>query len=263
MNPELSVIGQAALGTGFTFLMTVLGAGIVFLFREKVMNKIQSICMGFAGGVMMAALVWSLLIPAMEAANEQDQVAWMVATLGFFAGGLLIYSLDIFLSKVQFRTKSASSFVGKETLLFVLAVTLHNIPEGMAVGIAFAMAGVEGGSEVLASAVALAVGIGIQNLPEGAAIALPLKKEGVSGMKAFLIGGLSGIVEPIFGILTVLAAGRLTSFMPLLLSLAAGAMFYVVVDELVPEAAKSSKKGGTWGLFLGFVLMMILDVALS
>ncbi len=161
MNPELSAIGQAALGTGFTFLMTVFGAGIVFFFKERVMNKIQSICMGFAGGVMMAALVWSLLIPAIESANQQDQVAWMVATLGFFAGGLLIYCLDVFLSKVSFGQQTVNGLVGKETLLFILAVTLHNIPEGMAVGIAFAMAGMEGGSEMTASAVALAIGIGV------------------------------------------------------------------------------------------------------
>ncbi len=263
MNIELPVLCGAALGTGFTFFMTVLGSGIIFCFKGKMLEKVQSICMGFAGGVMMAALVWSLLIPAVEEAKQQGQVPWMVTTLGFFAGGLLIYGLDLLLTKARYEQSEGESPLKKETLLFVLAVTLHNIPEGMAVGMAFAMAGMDGGHILYAQAIALAVGIGIQNLPEGAAIAFPLKKEGFSSGKAFLIGSLSGIVEPIFGVLTVLAASRLRNFMPVLLSLAAGAMFYVVVEELIPEAAKSSQKKGTCGLFIGFVIMMILDVTLS
>ncbi len=269
MSVNMTVLGGATIGTLFTFFMTVLGAGVVFLFKEKCMEKIENVFLGFAGGVMMAALVWSLLIPAMEEAVLQNQVAWLVCVIGFFAGGLLLYGLDCLLTKLQARSSMSREKnenkvrFGKDTLLFVLAVTLHNVPEGMAVGMAFAMAGMEGNLQTVASAIALAIGIGIQNLPEGAAIALPLRREGVSKSKAFMVGGLTGVVEPIFGIFTVLVAGKLVAFMPLLLSVAAGAMFYVVVEELIPKTANYKSKSGTWGLFIGFAFMMILDVALS
>lgn len=269
MGIDITLLSGATMGTLFTFFMTVVGAGVVFLFREKWLEKIENVLLGFAGGVMLAALVWSLLIPAMAEANMQNQIAWLVCVLGFFAGGLLIWALDCLLGRFQIGNTLCASKqqnnigFGKDTLLFVLAVTLHNVPEGMAVGMAFAMAGIEGSPQTIASAIAMAVGIGIQNLPEGAAIALPLRREGFSKTKAFLVGGLTGVVEPIFGILTVLVAGWLFSFMPLLLSLAAGAMFYVVVEELIPKTTNDKSKRGTWGLFIGFALMMVLDVTLS
>lgn len=254
-------------GTGFTFLMTTLGAAMVFLFRKTMNDNIQKIFLGFAAGVMIAASVWSLLIPAIEEAEANGQVGWIAAAGGFVIGIIFLYGLDQLIPHFHpsaNKTEGISSSM-KRTSLLVLAVTLHNIPEGMAVGLSFALAAQHGGnSAAYASALALALGIGIQNFPEGAAISLPLRQEGISVGRSFFYGSMSGIVEPIFGILTVLIAAFISPYMPWLLSFAAGAMMYVVVEELIPEAHLGEHSNiGTMGVMSGFLIMMILDVALG
>ena len=257
----------ASAGTGFTFLMTTLGAMVVFFFHREVNSNIQRIFLGFAAGVMIAASVWSLLIPAIESAQSQGTTGWIPAAGGFVLGALFLLILDSILPHLHIgcnQTEGVCSHMKRSTLL-VFAVTLHNIPEGMAVGLTFAYAAQHGGDPaILASAMALALGMGIQNFPEGAAVSLPLRQEGMGTGKAFLYGSLSGIVEPVFGILTVLVAGSITPLMPWLLSFAAGAMIYVVVEELIPEAHLGEHShSGTMGVLAGFLVMMILDVALG
>lgn len=262
----------AAGGTGFTFLMTTLGASVVFFFRKDVNASVQKIFLGFAAGVMIAASVWSLLIPAIEEAEANGMIGWVPAAGGFVLGVLFLILLDTFLPHLHpdmnghnnNETEGISS-TWKRTTLLVMAVTLHNIPEGMAVGLAFALAAQHGNDPALYSAaMALALGIGIQNFPEGAAISLPLRQEGLSTGKAFFRGSMSGIVEPIFGILTVIVAGSIEPLMPWLLSFAAGAMMFVVVEELIPEAHLGEhSNAGTLGVMSGFLIMMILDVALG
>lgn len=256
----------AAGGTGFTFLMTSLGAAMVFLFRKEIGENSQRIFLGFAAGVMIAASVWSLLIPAIEEAEAAGLIGWIPAAGGFLLGVLFLMSLDFVLPHLHpggGEPEGVKSQL-KRTTLLVFAVTLHNIPEGMAVGLSFALAAQQGDPGLYAGAMALALGMGIQNFPEGAAIALPLRREGMSRTKAFLCGAASGLVEPIFGILTVLIAGTITPLMPWLLSFAAGAMIYVVVEELIPEAHLGEHSNiGTLGVMGGFLVMMILDVALG
>lgn len=263
----MSALLWAACGTGFTFLMTTLGAAIVFLFKGKMNDIVQKVFLGFAAGVMIAASVWSLLIPAIEQTEASGGIGWIPAAGGFILGGVFLYLLDIFLPHLHESSneKEGISSSAKRSTLLISAVTLHNIPEGMAVGLSFALAAQTGGSgAAYGAAFALALGIGIQNFPEGAAIALPLRQEGMSRWKAFLWGSMSGIVEPIFGILTVLVAKNIEPIMPWLLSFAAGAMIYVVAEELIPEAnfGKHSNSG-TIGVMAGFAIMMILDVALG
>lgn len=256
----------AALGTGFTFLMTVLGAATVFCFRKEVKAGLQSIFLGFAAGIMIAASVWSLLIPAMEQAEELHMIPWVPAAGGFILGGLFLFALDHALPHLHPGSEESEGPKSrlKRTTLLVFAVTLHNIPEGMAVGLSFALSLQAGASFTLAGAIALALGIGLQNFPEGAAISLPLKKEGCSNSRAFIYGALSGIVEPIAGIATVAIVGTATLIMPWLLSFAAGAMVYVVVEELIPEAHLDEHSHlGTGGVMLGFLVMMVMDVALG
>ena len=257
----------AAAGTGFTFSMTTLGAAMVYFMKRQSSALLQQIFLGFASGVMIAASVWSLLIPAIDEAEQNGQVGWIPAAGGFLLGLALMFALDRFMLHLHSSAEQAeglpSSF--RRTTLLVLAVTLHNIPEGMAVGLSFARAAQHTGSTGLfAAAGALALGIGIQNFPEGAAVALPLHQEGLSRTRSFVYGTLSGIVEPVFGILVVLCATALTRFMPWLLSAAAGAMLYVVVEELIPEAHLGEHSHpGTLGVMAGFLLMMVLDVALG
>ena len=242
----------AAAGTGFTFLMTALGAAMVFFLRRRSGDTMQRIFLGFAAGVMIAASVWSLLIPAIEEAEAAGGIGWVPAAGGFVLGILLMLALDGLLPHLHNGAAQAeglpSSF--RRSTLLVLAVTLHNIPEGMAVGLTFARAAQHSGDAgLIAAAGALALGIGIQNFPEGAAVALPLRQEGLSRRRAFAYGALSGIVEP---------------FMPWLLSAAAGAMLYVVVEELIPEAHLGEHShSGTLGVMAGFLVMMVLDVALG
>lgn len=255
----------AAIGTGFTFFMTTLGAATIFLFKKDMKESIQSGFLGFAAGVMIAASVWSLLIPAMEQAKDLNMLEWLPAAGGFIAGGLFLFALDRLLPHLHPGSMEPEGMQSslKRTTMLVLAVTLHNIPEGMAVGLAFALS-TQNSAVSLASAIALAIGIGLQNFPEGAAISLPLKKEGCSKGKAFLYGSLSGIVEPIAGILVVAIVGTATVVMPWLLSFAAGAMVYVVVEELIPEAhLNTHSHAGTAGFMVGFLIMMVMDVALG
>lgn len=258
----------AALGTGFTFLMTALGAAVVFFFKGTMHENVQRVFLGFAAGVMIAASVWSLLIPAITRAEEQNiAVEWIPAAVGFVLGGLFLLVLDKLMPHLHIGTEKPEGRPSsmKRVTLLVAAVTLHNIPEGMATGLAFAMAAQNPDEKGLyAAAFALAVGIGIQNFPEGAAISLPLRKEGVSRSKAFLWGAGSGLVEPVFGVATTLAASWIEPFMPWLLAFAAGAMVFVVVEELIPEAKfKTDSNVGTLGFMGGFLIMMILDVALG
>ena len=250
----LRSLGWAALGTGFTFLMTTLGAATVFFFSGEPRPKFQKAMLGFAAGVMTAASVWSLLLPAIDPARAEGKLpGWLPAAAGMLLGVVFLAALDSLLPRLR-RTPRED---WRQNTLLMTAITLHNVPEGMAVGLAFALAA-EG--EGLAGAAALAMGIGIQNFPEGAAISLPLRQEGFSRRRAFLGGTLSGSVEPVFGVLVVLAAGAVHPLMPWLLSFAAGAMLYVVVEELVPQAHSRS---GTCGFVGGFLVMMVLDVALG
>lgn len=257
----------AMAGTGFTFFMTILGASVVFFFAKDISIYMQRIFLGFAAGVMVAAAVWSLLLPAIEQAEHAGQIGWIPAAGGFFTGSIFLLLVDRLLPRVYKKESEKgeqySSF--HRTVLLVLAVILHNIPEGMAVGLAFAVA-VQGGTDgsALAEAYALALGIGIQNFPEGAAVSLPLRREGMNRLKAFLVGSASGLVEFVFGVSIAAIAGKVTAFMPWLLSFASGCMIYVVVKELIPEAQQDEKKiSGTLGILLGFLIMMILDVALG
>lgn len=256
----------ALMGTGFTFFMTSLGAALVFFFRGEMKDSIQRVFLGFAAGVMIAASVWSLLIPAIEQAEVSGIVGWIPAAGGFALGGIFLFVLDKFLPHLHLNSdkpEGVSSSLQRTTML-IFAVTLHNIPEGMAVGLSFALAAQGKEEGALAVAIALALGIGIQNFPEGAAISLPLRKEGISNKRAFVYGSLSGIVEPIAGVLVVFIVGAATAAMPWLLSFAAGAMIYVVVEELIPEAnIGEHSNAGTLGAMVGFMVMMILDVALG
>ena len=251
----MRTVALAALGTGFTFLMTTLGAAMVFFFAGEPRPRFQRAMLGFAAGVMTAASVWSLLLPAIDQASKGPFPGWLPAACGMLLGVAFLAALDALLPRLR-RDREGSDAWRQNTLLMT-AITLHNVPEGMAVGLAFALAA-EG--EGLAGAAALAMGIGIQNFPEGAAISLPLRQEGFSRRRAFWGGTLSGSVEPVFGVLVVLAAGAVHPLMPWLLSFAAGAMLYVVVEELVPQAHSRS---GTCGFVGGFLVMMVLDVALG
>ncbi len=253
-------------GVGFIFFMTCLGAATVFLFRNTVSEKFKQVFLGFAAGIMTAASVWSLLIPAIEAAEKSGMIGWIPAACGFILGVLFLLGLDNIIPHLHPFADSPEgpSTKSKRTTLLISAVTLHNIPEGMAVGLSFALAAQSGEPAMLASAAALAIGIGIQNFPEGAAISLPLRQEGASAKKAFGLACLSGAVEPFFGILTILLAVWIAPVMPWLLSFAAGAMLYVVVEELIPEASMDEHSNiGTLGVMAGFLLMMVLDTTLG
>lgn len=258
----------AALGCGFTWLMTTAGSAVVFFFRSE-RRLMHHITLGFAAGVMVAASVWSLLNPAIEQAEDMGLHGWIPAASGFLVGVGFLLALDTLLPHLHAGSDEPEGIrsTWKRTTLLVSAVTLHNIPEGMSVGLLFAMAAQSAGAAgeaYLGMAVALAVGIGLQNFPEGAAISLPLAREGMSRGKAFVMGSLSGMVEPLFGVLVVLVSGWISPFMPWLLSFAAGAMIYVVVEELIPEAHLGEHSNvGTLGFIVGFVVMMILDVALG
>ena len=253
-------------GFGFIFFMTCLGAATVFFFRKSSTGKFQQIFLGLAAGVMVAAAIWSLLIPAIDEAKAQGLIGWIPAACGFVLGVLFLLGLDNLIPHLHpfSNDPEGPASSAKRTTLLVSAVTLHNIPEGMAVGLSLALAVQYNDPVMYTSALALALGIGIQNFPEGAAVTLPLVQEGMSRRKAFGIGCLSGIVEPLFGFLTMLIAGLIAPVMPWLLSFAAGAMIYVVVEELIPEAQMNEHShAGTLGFMAGFLIMMVLDVALG
>ncbi|MBQ7288999.1 MAG: ZIP family metal transporter [Clostridia bacterium] len=263
----MQAILWAAAGTGFTFFMTALGAAMVFFLPKSATAAFQRIFLGFAAGVMIAASVWSLLIPAIEEAEQAGGIGWIPAAGGLLLGILFLMGLDYLLPHLHIGADSPEGIPTgwKRSTLMITAVTLHNIPEGMAVGLSFALAAQHSSSPgAFTAAIALAVGMGIQNFPEGAAVSLPLKQEGMSKARAFLYGSFSGAVEFIFGVLVVLIAGSIQPLMPWMLSFAAGAMLYVVVEELIPEAHLGEHSNiGTLGVMFGFMVMMILDVALG
>lgn len=257
---------QIFLGLVIPFIGTTLGAAMVFLMKKEMNKKVEKILLGFASGVMIAASVWSLLIPSIEMAETQRKVAWIPAAIGFLLGIVFLLVLDSVVPHMHLESEKPEGMKAKlkKTTMMVFAVTLHNIPEGMAVGVTFAGALAQNAGITIAGAFALAVGIAIQNFPEGAIISMPLKSEGVSKSKAFLYGTLSGIVEPIGAIITILLTNAVVPILPYLLSFAAGAMIYVVVEELIPESQAGEHSNiGTIGVAIGFTIMMILDVALG
>jgi ZIP family zinc transporter len=257
---SLHPVLQGLLATLFTYLITALGAAVVFFFKS--MNrKALDFMMGFAAGVMIAASFWSLLAPAIELSAALGGVAWLTAATGFMLGGSFVIGSDVLLSKASLIQSKGSAL--KRSILLTSAVTLHNIPEGLAVGVAFGSAatGVEGAS--VAAAMMLALGIGLQNFPEGVCVAMPLRRDGCSRLKSFFIGQASGLVEPIAGVVGVLFALAVRSALPLALSFSAGAMIAVVCSELVPESFKDNKTLAAFGVLFGFAIMMALDVALG
>lgn len=234
--------------------------------KNKMNQKIEKMLLGFASGVMIAASVWSLLIPSIDMAKSQNVIEWMPATVGFLLGIVFLLILDTIIPHLHLNTDQPEGIKAKikKTTMMILAVTLHNIPEGMAVGVVFAGAIAQNSGITVAGAIALAVGIAIQNFPEGAIISMPLKSEGMPKAKAFLYGTLSGIVEPIGAVLTIALTNLVVPILPYFLSFAAGAMIYVVVEELIPESQSGKHSNiGTIGVAIGFVIMMILDVALG
>lgn len=258
---------QALLATLFTWGVTALGAGAVFSFRT-INRKLLDTMLGFAAGVMVAASFWSLLAPAIEMAEANGTPAWLPAVTGFLLGGFLLWGLDRLLPHlhIEYPMERAEGIKTdwQRSLLLVLAITIHNIPEGLAVGVAFGAAAVGLPSASLAGAVALALGIGIQNFPEGAAVSIPLRREGMSPFRSFWYGQLSGMVEPIAGVLGALAVILVQPLLPYALAFAAGAMMFVVVEELIPESQLDKNTDlATIGALLGFAVMMLLDVALG
>jgi len=258
---------QALIATLFTWFVTALGAALVFFFKT-INRKVLDGMLGFAAGVMIAASFWSLLAPAIEMAEESSLPAWIPATAGFLMGGLFLYIADKIIPHLHlgFPMEEAEGLKTSwhRSILLVLAITLHNIPEGLAVGVAFGALASDLPSATMAGAVALAIGIGIQNFPEGAAVSVPLRREGFSRLKSFWYGQASGIVEPIAGVLGAVSVILIKPILPYALSFAAGAMIYVVVEELIPEAQLEKNTDiATIGAMLGFAVMMTLDVALG
>ncbi len=256
---------ETVLGILIPFLGTSLGAGMVFILKQSISDNLQKFLTGFAAGVMVAASFWSLLEPALESSAGMGTLSFIPAAVGFLTGVAFLLLLDEVTPHMHFNNEEEGPRTGmKRTTKLILAVTLHNIPEGMAVGVVYAgfLSGQTGISA--AGALALALGIAIQNFPEGAIVSMPLRAEGMPKSETFLYGVLSGIVEPVAALITILAAGAVTPVMPYFLAFAAGAMMYVVVEELIPEMSEGTHTNiGTIAFSLGFVLMMILDVALG
>ena len=254
------------IGLLIPFAGTTLGAAMVFLMKNQINRKVEKLLSGFAAGVMIAASIWSLLIPSMDMAKEQGDIEWLPAAIGFAFGIIFLLILDKIIPHLHLRKEKPEGIKAKlkNSTMMVLAVTLHNIPEGMAVGVVIAGMLAQETGITLAAALALSIGIAIQNFPEGAIISMPLKSEGMSKTKAFVYGALSGIVEPIGSIITILLTSTVLPILPYILSFAAGAMIYVVVEELIPESQEGKHSNiGTIGVALGFIVMMILDVALG
>ena len=253
---NLNYVYQALIATLFTYLMTALGSSIVFFFK-KISKNVMDAMLGFAAGVMTAASYFSLLAPAIDSSIELDLIPWLVIFIGFFSGGLLLFVADKIFNKILTKKN-------KRVLMLVSSITVHNIPEGLAIGIAFGSIfyGINGATII--SAIMLAIGIGLQNFPEGSAVSIPLLREGMSRKKAFTFGQLSAIVEPIFGVIGAILVLKVQILLPFFLAFAAGAMIYVVVSELIPESQSNEKKE-LMAIFtiIGFSLMMILDVALG
>lgn len=261
---SLNPIIQATIATLFTWSITAVGASLVYFFK-KINKNLMDGMLGFAGGVMIAASFFSLIAPAIDMSRNLNLIPWLIAFLGFFSGGLLLFIGDkIYDVYEKKHPQKEIKFSVKRCFMLVSSITLHNIPEGMAVGVAFGSVvyGLDGAT--LAAAWTLALGIGLQNFPEGTAVSMPLRREGLSRNKSFFIGQLSGIVEPIAGIIGAILVIKVQILLPFLLSFAAGAMIYVVVEELIPES-QTNKKKDLMALFtlIGFSVMMILDIALG
>ncbi|MEN8200508.1 MAG: ZIP family metal transporter [Thermodesulfobacteriota bacterium] len=262
-----SPVQQALLATGFTWFVTALGAGLVFFFKT-INRKVMDGMLGGAAGVMIAASYWSLLAPAIAMVEERGGIVWLPPLIGFLSGGAFLWIVDKILPHLHpgFPTSEAEGIKTswQRSVLLVSAITLHNIPEGLAVGVAFGAAAAGHPAATMGMAVALAIGIGIQNFPEGAAVSVPLRREGMSRTKSFLHGQLSGAVEPIAGVIGAAAVIAMQPLLPYALSFAAGAMIYVVAEELIPESqAEKHSDVATIGLMIGFAVMMTLDVALG
>ena len=264
---DLNPVLQALIATTFTWLVTAAGAGVVFIARN-INKKLLDGMLGFAGGVMIAASYWSLLEPAIDMSRQMGISSWLAASVGFLSGAIFLRIIDAILPHLHlgFSIQEAEGIKTswRRTTLLILAITLHNIPEGLAVGVAFGAVSAGLPSATFAGATALAIGIGLQNFPEGVAVSMPLRREGLSRLKSFWYGQLSGIVEPIAGIIGAWAVLIARPILPYALSFAAGAMIFVVVEELIPE----SQRGGnadiaTMGTITGFLTMMILDVGLG
>lgn len=257
----MNVILQAFLAATFTFLITSLGSALVFCFK-KVNKNISDIILGISAGIMLAASYFSLLNPAIESAKTLSNCAALVVAFGFFLGGLLLFTTDKIFSKIMKKKKKKEN--SKKIFLLFSSITIHNIPEGLSIGVAFGSVfyGLPGATTL--AALGLALGIGLQNFPEGCAVSLPLRQAGMSRMKAFLIGALSGLVEPIAAVIGAILVLKVQFVMPILLSFAAGAMIYVIVEELIPESQQNSNQDiVTLYTLVGFIIMMILDVALG
>lgn len=257
---HLDPIYQGLWATLFTYGVTALGASLVF-FVQSVNQKIMDIMMGFAAGVMIAASYWSLLNPAIELSEQLGRNPVLPAASGFICGGIFIILSDVLLAGKKCYSEKGEGWI--RCILLTTAVTMHNIPEGLAVGVAFGSVAIEGVGTSLIGAVMLAVGIGIQNFPEGTCVAMPLRREGMTRWKSFLIGQFSGMVEPVAGVLGVIFALRVQQILPFVLSFSAGAMLSVVCSELIPESFKDNKNFATIGVMTGFVVMMVLDVLLG
>ncbi len=264
---ENSPVLNAFLASTFTWFMTALGASFVF-FLKKTNEKIMETMLGFAGGVMLAASYWSLLSPALELSKKGTLPSWAPPSIGFIAGAIFLRLLDAFVPHLHIledenKKEGIKSFFKVNTLL-LLAVTLHNIPEGLAVGVAFGALFENSTLATLSGAISLAIGIGIQNIPEGAVISMPLRASGFSKFKSFFYGQLSGFVEPLSAIVGIVFIKTFTKILPYAMGFAAGAMIYVVVEEVIPESQKNENTDlATMSLITGFLLMMILDVALG
>ncbi len=267
---DLHPVMQALMATLFTWGVTALGAAMVFFFKT-INKKVLNGMLGFAAGVMVAASFWSLLAPGIDMAEEMGMNPWLTVAIGFLGGGVFLYLVDATLPHLHIgEDRSQAEGIKthwKSSVLLVMAITLHNIPEGLAVGVAFGAVAYGIPSASLAGAVALAIGIGLQNFPEGAAVSIPLRRLGVSRTKSFMAGQASGFVEPIAGVLGAALVIAMRPILPYALAFAAGAMIYVVVEELIPEAQQgeggSKSDNATIGAMLGFAVMMILDVALG
>jgi ZIP family zinc transporter len=264
---DLSPILQALLATCFTWFLTALGSAVVFVFK-RINRQLLDGMLGFAAGVMIAASYWSLLAPAIEMAEGSSLPAWVPATVGFLLGGAFLWGVDKLLPHlhVGFPMEEVEGIETswRRSVLLVMAITLHNIPEGLAVGVAFGAVAAGLPSASLGAAIALALGIGIQNFPEGAAVSIPLRREEMSRIKSFWYGQLSGMVEPVAGVLGAASVLLIRPILPYALAFAAGAMIYVVVEELIPESQlKSISDIATVGAMIGFATMMTLDVALG
>ncbi len=264
---SLNPVIQALVGTLFTWGMTALGAAMVFFFKT-IKKEVFNGMLGFASGVMIAASFWSLLAPSIDMAEQLGLIPWIPPLIGFLFGGAFLWGVDKLLPHVHpgMRTEDAEGIPTswRRSVLLVLAITLHNIPEGLAVGVAFGAAGANIPSATLAGAVSLAIGIGIQNFPEGTAVSVPLRREGMGRLKAFWYGQMSGVVEPIAGVIGAATVLFIRPLLPYALAFAAGAMIYVVVEELIPEGQSGGHSDvATIGAMIGFAVMMTLDVALG